>query len=94
MQAGHNPTEKSCPGCDGCRADDSAAEDGSLTPPMTGRQFVIASIWFFLGPLALALVGAVCFRQSHEWQFLGSIAGLGIGMAAAAVISRAYGRQL
>lgn len=76
--------------CSGCPLGDCpASQDES---PLSGWRLVLASMGPFLGPPVLAIAGAAWFGGSQGAQLLGALAGLGIGIAAAIVAARRWGR--
>lgn len=75
-------------GCSGCSAECSHRVpdpaplpiESSETPLLTGWRFALVSFGFFLGPLALAILGAVVFRETPLTQLVGAVGGLLVGM--------------
>jgi hypothetical protein len=86
MHTSHDSMGTGSCGCSGCPIPDCPVEEGPEGSPLFGWRLGLASMGLFLGPIILAIVGAVCSGQtilgeSHEAQFLGGIAGLGLGLA-------------
>lgn len=68
----------------------------SLSPPdqqreLQGWRFSLASVVFFLVPLACAIIGALACAGDADRQLLGTLAGLAIGLVVAGLFARAFG---
>ena len=75
--------------CDACRlADHCAADPARPRGPYQGASLVVASLLYFLGPAALALLGAALAGEGSLRQLLGGVAGLLAGMLTAAALAR------
>ena len=76
-------------GCRACRlADLCAAGPPPARGPYRGAPLVVASLLYFLGPAALALLGAALAGDGSLRQLVGGAAGLLAGMLIAAVAAR------
>ena len=90
----HHPTncqgcsESSCSGHVACEAEPTAPSEGGL---LKGGLLVGASAGFFLGPVVLAILGAMALDGSSAHgtgQFLGAIVGLTLGFGASWILAR------
>ncbi|MFH1568377.1 MAG: hypothetical protein ABIL09_10320 [Gemmatimonadota bacterium] len=74
-----------------CAADCSRCPVEGTPPPAgtyRGGRLAAAAAAFFLGPLALAVGGAVLAGPEQTNQFAGGLAGLAAGLALAAFLAR------
>jgi hypothetical protein len=78
--------------CSDCPISDCPTGQGQDNLPLSGRRLVLASTGLFLSPCVLAIAGAAWFCGNEGAQFCGALAGLGVGMAAAAFAARRLGR--
>lgn len=62
-------------------------------PLLVGWRLGLASMGLFLGPVVLAILGAMWSGRSHEARFLGAITGLGIGMAGSVAVAKLLRRD-
>ncbi len=81
--AGQNPSP-----CSGCTLDACTAEDRSEPSLFSGWRLGLASTGLFLGPVALAILGAACLSSSPGGQFAGAIAGLSLGLVGSVGLAR------
>jgi hypothetical protein len=56
--------------------------------PLRGWRLISVSTGFFLTPLVLAVVGAVCSRSNPHAQLAGALAGLTLGGVGFALLAR------
>lgn len=74
--------------CSACGRDDCPANDYQHDSSLAGWRLGLASIGLFLGPVVLAIAGAMCFDKSYGAQCLGALAGLGVGMSGPMLAAR------
>ena len=90
------PCCSNCP-VDDCAVVDDPAEKGPEGSLLVGWRLGLVSTGLFLGPVVLAIIGAVSFGPRPGAQFAGAIAGLGSGLAGsvgiAAIVRRAHERS-
>lgn len=67
--------------CSVCPVADCPADEGPEEPRLAGWRLGLVSMGLFLGPVVLAIVGAMSFSDSPGAQLVGAIAGLGLGSA-------------
>ena len=53
-----------------------------------GWRLSLAAAGMFLGPVVLAIAGAVCMGGSHGARLLGALVGLGVGMVGSVMAAR------
>ena len=71
--------------CDQCPSQEAGSQvDG----PYRGGRLAAVAAAYFLGPLALAVAGAVLAGPEQITRFLGGTAGLALGLVAAALAAR------
>lgn len=93
MHTDHEPTAARCSGCSRCPTERGPAELERDGPSLSGWRLGLASMGLFLGPIVLAIAGAMCFGSGHGARFLGAIVGLGVGMVVAVVVARRLHRS-
>ncbi len=79
-----------CTGCTTCGSSEGCvppAEDG----PFRGWQLVLISAGLFLGPVGLAIVGALLGGDRPAVQLFGAVTGLLLGMGAAILTAKLLG---
>jgi hypothetical protein len=79
-----------CTGCTTCGSPEGCgppAEDG----PFRGWHLVLISAGLFLGPVGLAIVGAILGGDRPAAQLLGAVTGLLLGMAAGILTAKLLG---
>ncbi len=68
---------------------------GAAEPaPLTGGRFALASLGFFTGPLALAILAGALAPAREPARTLSVLAGLLAGMAISIVLARRFSRSL
>ena len=77
-----------CQHCPGCGAEIHAAEQTPDCLPLTGCRLGLTAAGLYLGPLALAICGAILGGDSPNGQFLGAMTGLGVGIIVAIISVR------
>ncbi len=81
MHTDHHSHDDQCAGCSGCNAPKTAAEAQPDLSALEGGRYRLAMLVFFLGPAALATVGAWLGGPSGLGQLVGGLLGLGLGMS-------------
>jgi hypothetical protein len=79
-----------CTGCTTCGSPEGCgppAEDG----PFRGWHLVLISAGLFLGPVGLAIVGAILGGDRPAAQLLGAVTGLLLGMGAGILAAKLLG---
>lgn len=79
-----------CAGCTTCGSSEGCAppaEDG----PFRGWHLVLISAGLFLGPVGLAIAGAILAGDRPAAQLLGAVTGLLLGMGAAILTAKLLG---
>jgi hypothetical protein len=79
--------------CSGCPLKNCPLEDRSAGSPAAGWRLGLVSLGLFLGPVVLAIVGAVSFGGTPGTQLAGAIAGLGLGLAGSLGMARILHRS-
>ena len=74
--------------CEKCPVENCPTGGATPADAPRGWRLVLTSIGFFLAPLLLALLGSACLAETGTGQFVGGVAGLALGLAGAAVVSR------
>jgi len=88
MPASDDRANAAQPGCFGCPVSDCRAETGAGGGGLAGWRLAVVSVGLFLGPIVLALVGAVCFWPGPEGQLLGAVGGLVVGVGVSIAVAR------
>jgi len=86
MVADDSAASKDCSTCSRCPIQNCPLDGEVSGRLLSGWRLGLASIGFFLAPIALAIEGAALFERSGSAQFLGAIAGLILGVAASTVV--------
>ncbi len=85
MSVNHLPGDPSGPhdgerrGCGGCGSGDCPMGTAVTAPALDGKRFVLASLAVFIGPLLLAIAGAIGWGSTVEGQLVGAASGLVLG---------------
>ena len=86
MELAANEPSAGCSGhCERCPA---GSEEERTEPRMSGWRFALSAFVVFLIPLALAITGAVLWRDNQTAQLAGALAGFAVGVLAAKGITR------
>ena len=88
MASDREPAGKTCPTCSRCPIQECPAKDDAEGALLSGWRLGLASVGLFLGPVLLAIAGAMVSTESRTAQFLGAMAGLGAGLVGAVVVGR------
>jgi len=59
----------------------------------SGRRMILASVGLFLGPIVLAIVGALLAGGTADARAAGAVGGLLLGMAISVMVGRLIGRH-
>ncbi len=76
---GGAPQEPVAGGCGSCRTGDCPLSPAVAVPDMRGGRLAWASLAAFIGPLLLAVAGAIGFGPTVEGQLFGAASGLVLG---------------
>ena len=76
-------THHTSPGCGGDCSHCSIGDHTPVEGELTGWRLGLAACGMFLGPLVLAIVGALLAGPTDTGQFLGGVTGLAVGAVAA-----------
>lgn len=86
--ASERPTTETCPAeCPGCP--DPPPDGSSTETPFEGWALAMVAASVFLGPLVMALLGALVAAETPGLQFSGATAGLLLGMVMIRLLVRA-----
>ncbi len=77
--------------CGKCASGPCSLAPPEQQQPLQGWRFSLASVVFFLVPLACAMLGAFLCAGDADRQLAGTLAGLAIGLVAAGLFARAFG---
>ena len=78
-------------GCSGpCR---SCWANLEATAGPSGRRMILASVGLFLGPIVLAIVGALLAGATADARTAGAVSGLLLGMAISVIVGRLIRRH-
>ena len=88
MPLDREPTGKTCARCSRCPVQECPAEHEPEGARLSGWRLGLASIGLFLGPVLLATAGAIWFGKTGTAQFLGAMAGLGVGLVCSVVVAK------
>jgi hypothetical protein len=76
--------------CAGCAAERCPDEQVPTDPPLRGRRLMTTAVAFFLAPLVLAVVGALCGGGNADAQLAGALAGLLLGTISSVLWARVF----
>ena len=84
----HYPTEAVCSDCPRCSGGDRPSEEESDRALLLGWRLGLSAAGLFLGPVVLAIVGALLLDDSPASQLAGATAGLGLGLAVSVAVAK------
>ena len=91
MDPHHESTETKCPVCPECPGHTCPEPEQAEGSKLSGWRLCLAAIGCFLGPITLAILGAVYAGSSAEAQLTGALVGLGIGVVCAVGLAKLLG---
>ena len=83
---------KVCPGRSACQQNEKPVEETDNIPVMSPTQFNLYAAGLFLGPILLAIIGAVVFSRNHTTRFLGGLGGFLVGMIMSIILFKVFYR--
>ncbi len=75
------PAAAGRPSCPGCSVAQCPGDGQPQDCPLAGWRLGLVSIGLFLGPIVLAILGALWAGPNPGAQFVGAVVGFGLGLA-------------
>lgn len=93
MAARREPMGENRTGCSRCRIGRCPLAPCPSDPVLAGWRLTLASLWLFLGPVVLAIVGAMMVGEDRGAQLLGAMIGMSMGMLGSIFARRLLRRE-